>query len=123
MIKRFILHILGNGAALYAIVELLKGDFVINGGLKGFLIAALFFGILNTFIKPIIKILTLPFVFITAGLFTLVINTFLAWFAKYALDVLQFQGVTIEVGHWLFYLYVGVFMAIANMLIHWLTRK
>lgn len=123
MIKRFILHILGNSAALYAIVELLKGDFVINGGVKGFLIAALIFGILNSFIKPIVKLLTLPFVFITAGLFSFVINTALAWFVKYSLDILQFQGVSIEVGHFLFYLYVGVFMAIANMIIHWLVRK
>ena len=123
MIKRFILHILGNSAALYALVELLKGDFVINGGVKGFLIAGLIFGILNSLIKPIIKLLSLPFVLLTAGLFSFVINAGLAWFVKYALDVLKFEGVSIEVGHWIFYLYVGVFMAIANMLIHWLTRK
>ena len=124
MIKRFLLHILANAAALYIVVQLLGGDFLITGGWKGYTIAALIFGILNGLVKPILKIITLPFVFITAGLFTLVINMFLVWFAKYSLDVLQFKGVSIVIAGSLFtYLYVGVIMAIVNMVIQWLAKK
>ncbi|PIZ73814.1 hypothetical protein COY07_01585 [Candidatus Peregrinibacteria bacterium CG_4_10_14_0_2_um_filter_43_11] len=124
MIKRIILHILANVAALYITVQLLPGDFVITGGWKGYVIAAIIFGFLNSIIKPLLKILTLPFVFVTAGLFTFVINMFIVWFAKYALDILMFEEVAIQVeGGWVAYLYVGIIMAIVNMLMHWLARK
>ena len=124
MIKRFLLHILANAAALFIVVQLLGGDFLITGGWKGYVIAALIFGILNGFVKPILKVIALPFVFITAGLFTLVINMFLVWFAKYALDILQFEGVAIQIANSLFtYLYVGVIMAIVNMVIQWLVKN
>jgi putative membrane protein len=123
MIKRFILHILANATALYITVDLLAGDFLINGGVKGYLIAAIIFGILNGFIKPILKILSLPFVFITAGLFTFVINMFLVWFATYVLEILQFKGVSIVIsGGFITYLYVGFLVAMMNGIIHWLLK-
>jgi len=124
MIKRFLLHIIANSAALYIVMQLLGGDFVITGGVKGFLIAGIIFGILNGFAKPILKIIALPFVFITAGLFTLVINMFLVWFAKYALAILAFEGVEIIIAGSIFtYLSVGVIMAIVNMVIQWLAKN
>lgn len=43
------------------------------------LIAALFLGMVNTIIKPILMILTLPINILTLGFFTLVINAFLFW--------------------------------------------
>jgi putative membrane protein len=124
MIKRFLLHIVANAAALYIVMQLLGGDFLVTGGIKGFLIAGVIFGILNGFAKPILKIAALPFVFIKAGLFTLIINMFLVWFAKYALDILQFEGVSIQIANSLFtYLYVGLIMAVVNMLIQWLAKN
>lgn len=124
MIKRLLLHILANVGALYVTYILLQGDFVVTGAWRGYLIAAILFGILNGFIKPVLKILSLPFVFMTAGLFTFVINMGIVWFAKYALDVLKFQGVAIQInGGWVTYLYIGFIMAIANILIHWLLKS
>ncbi len=124
MIKRILLHILANAAALYITFILLQGNFVVQGAWRGYLIAAVIFGILNGFVKPILKILSLPFVLMTAGLFTLVINMGIVWFAKYALDVLKFEGVVIQVqGGWITYLYVGLIMSIANLLIHWLLKN
>jgi putative membrane protein len=122
MIKRFILHLLANAAALYLTMQVLHGNFAVTGSWKGYIIAALIFGILNSLVKPILKIITLPFVFITAGLFVFVINMFLVWFAKYTLDVLKFEGVSISIqGGWTTYLYAGIIIAIANMIIHWLA--
>ena len=124
MLRRIIAHIVANGVALYFIGVILEGNFAITGGLKGYLIAAVIFGVLNGIVKPILKILTLPFVFITAGLFIFIINTFLVWFAEYALDILEFQGVTIVVeGGFFMYLIIGFLISIFNMLIHWLLKK
>jgi len=41
------------------------------------LIASALFGLLNTFIKPILIVFTLPINLLTLGLFTLVINAFM----------------------------------------------
>lgn len=45
------------------------------------LVAALVLGLVNALIRPILVVLTLPLTVITIGLFTLVINAFLFWFA------------------------------------------
>lgn len=43
------------------------------------LVVAVLLGILNTFIRPILFVLTLPVNVLTLGLFTLVLNGFLFW--------------------------------------------
>lgn len=50
--------------------------------LLGAIIFAVVLGVINVFIKPIIKILTLPITIITLGLFSLVINALLIWGAS-----------------------------------------
>ncbi len=123
MIRRLILHLIANGIALYFISEISKGDFLITGGFKGYVIAALIFGILNSFVKPVLKILSLPLMILSVGLFTFVINIFIVWFAKYFIDVLAFEEVAIVIDKWVVYLYVGLLVSIANVLIHWLVKK
>ena len=129
LLRRIIAHIVANGIALYFVgvvvrAVLKNSDFIINGGWKGYLIAAILFGFLNSIIKPILKLISLPFVFITAGLFIFIINMFLIWFGKYALDVLQFQGVSIVViGGVLTYIAAGFLLALFNMIIGWLLKK
>ncbi|MCL5794799.1 MAG: phage holin family protein [Patescibacteria group bacterium] len=44
------------------------------------LMAALFLGIVNAIIRPILLLLTLPINILTLGLFTLVINALMFWF-------------------------------------------
>ena len=46
---------------------------------KAALIAALVLGLVNTLIKPILVLLTLPVTMLTLGLFLLVINALLFW--------------------------------------------
>lgn len=45
------------------------------------LIVALVIGLLNTFIRPVLFVLTLPITVITLGLFTLVLNGLMFWLA------------------------------------------
>ena len=123
-VKRLLLNILANMGALYVVSELLGGTFLITGSYEGYFIAAIIFGILNSFVKPILKLISLPFVLITAGVFILVINGFLVWFAAYALEVLDFEGVRVIIEGGLgTYVSVAILMSIANMVIHWLLKK
>jgi putative membrane protein len=67
-----------NAVALIAVAYLLPGiavaDFVTA------LIAALVLGLINTFIRPVLVLLTLPATLLTLGLFIFVINGLLFWF-------------------------------------------
>ena len=51
--------------------------------LWGLLFAALILGIVNSFVSPIIKFLSLPFIVITLGLFLLVINALMLLFVEW----------------------------------------
>jgi putative membrane protein len=44
---------------------------------------ALVLGLVNAFIRPVLRMLSCPFVLITLGLFMLVINAFTLWFSAY----------------------------------------
>jgi putative membrane protein len=50
-----------------------------NGGWTPILGVALVFGAVNTFIRPVAKIVAFPIVIVTLGLFLLVINGFMLW--------------------------------------------
>ena len=49
---------------------------------------ALVFGIVNAFVRPIAKLLTFPFVLLTLGLFTFVINGLMLWLTSALSDAL-----------------------------------
>jgi putative membrane protein len=70
---RLILKLLINAAALWAAGELISG-INLEGDFWTILLVALIFGLVNTFIKPILKVLSFPVILLTIGLFTLVIN-------------------------------------------------
>ncbi|GHA75389.1 hypothetical protein GCM10009007_15670 [Formosimonas limnophila] len=61
-------------------------------GWSSALIAAAILGLLNTFIKPIVQILTLPLQIITLGLFTWVINALFMLFVGNIIDGFVIDG-------------------------------
>lgn len=72
-----IIQLLVNAAALYVAVQLVSGlDFAFDGsaGWVRFLVVAFIFGLVNTFVRPVLRVLTLPITLLTLGLFLLVIN-------------------------------------------------
>lgn len=74
-----IVQLLINAAALYVAVLLtpLEFDFGPADGWWKFLLVALIFGLVNTFLKPVLRILTLPITIMTMGLFLLILNALL----------------------------------------------
>ena len=62
---------------------------------KGFsdaLIAVLVIGLLNTFVRPILVLLTLPVTIVTIGLFLFVINALMFWAAANVLNGFNVSG-------------------------------
>jgi putative membrane protein len=72
---KFFIRLLINGLAFYAAVSLLPGITALSSNPVNYIILALIFGVLNAILKPILTLLTCPFILLTLGLFTLVINT------------------------------------------------
>jgi putative membrane protein len=66
-----------NTAALLALPYLMSSISV--DSFASALIAALVLGLINTFIRPLLILLTLPVTLVTLGLFILVINGLLFW--------------------------------------------
>lgn len=64
------------------IADALVSGFAISGFFSA-LLAALVLGVVNTLVKPVLIILTLPITFFTLGLFILIINGLAFWLASW----------------------------------------
>jgi len=95
--KSIAIRILVNGAAIWVASFLLKGislgpgDGITSGQLVTLLWVAVIFGLVNAVIKPVLKFFSLPFIIITLGLFSLIVNAAMleltSWFAvQFGLD-------------------------------------
>lgn len=79
-----------NAVALLIVAYVLPGVTVASFGSA--LIAALVLGLVNTLVKPILVLLTLPVTIVTLGLFLLVINALVFWFVGSILKGFQVNG-------------------------------
>ena len=106
MILRLLAVWLINALALMAVAYLMPGVSVASFGTA--LVAALFLGLVNAVIRPVLFLLTLPVTVLTLGLFIFVLNGLLFWFVGSFI-----QGFVVA-GFW-----SGVFGAIVFSLISW----
>ena len=74
----FLVRLLVNAVALWVATRIVPGV-VYRGDLLPFLGVALVFGVVNAIIGPAAKLLTLPLIVLTLGVFLLVVNGFLLW--------------------------------------------
>jgi len=74
----FLVRLLVNAAALWVATRCVPGV-TYSGELLPFLGVALVFGIVNAFIRPVAKLLTLPLIILTLGIFALVVNGLMLW--------------------------------------------
>ncbi|MFA5820735.1 MAG: phage holin family protein [Candidatus Gracilibacteria bacterium] len=95
LILKIIFGIAVNALALYSLT-VVTPEVLVSGGVKFFLVGGVVLGAANVFIKPVIKILSLPLIFLTGGLFLIVINALMLWFLSYFLQVAQFQDLAIS---------------------------
>ncbi|MFM7332467.1 MAG: phage holin family protein [Brachymonas sp.] len=89
---KLILKWLLSAAALLAVAHFYSG--VVVTSFTSALIAAFVIGLLNTIVRPIFVILTLPITLITLGLFLFVINALMFYMASGLLESFQVRGFT-----------------------------
>ena len=69
----FLLRLLINAAALWVAIQLIDG-IEHRGNWWSLIFVALVFGVLNASVRPLLKLLSLPIIILTLGLFIFVIN-------------------------------------------------
>lgn len=65
-----------------------------TGPWQTLLMAGAFLGLINSFIKPVLKLVTLPLQLITFGLFGIVINMAMIWTVDIFFEELIIKGIT-----------------------------
>lgn len=76
-------------------------------------VVALVFGLINTFVKPIVQIFSIPFYILTLGLFTLVVNALMLLLTSWLTSFTRW-GLTVD-GFW-----TAVWAALVISVISWL---
>ncbi len=77
-------------------VWLVPGIEAVGGAYAGPIFTALFLAIVNACIKPVLKVLGLPFTILTLGLFSLVINAFMLELASFLSRNITHSGIAIN---------------------------
>ncbi|RST05016.1 phage holin family protein [Streptomyces sp. WAC05374] len=88
----FLVKTIANAAALAVAIWLLA-DITLTGDSTGkkaltLVLVALVFGVVNTLVKPVVKLLTLPLFILTLGLFTLIVNALMLLLTSWLADTL-----------------------------------
>ena len=71
--RNFVIRLFVNALALWVAAFIVPG-ITLSGGLFSLLFVAFLFGLVNAFLKPILMILSIPFLLVTLGLFAFVVN-------------------------------------------------
>ena len=112
---RFILSILGNSIGLLIAVKLGEavfgaGTIQWTGGFVGLLLAGAVIGIINGFVRPLVKLLSFPLIVLTAGIFSFLINIGMLVLADYLLEDLAING-------FLAYVFTSFVLAIVHVIL------
>ena len=115
----FLLRLLINALALWVAIQLV-GGIEHRGSSWSLLVVALVFGALNASIRPLLKLLSLPIIILTLGLFIFVINALMLMITSWVSGLLNlgfhvdgfwdafFGGLIVSVVSLLLSLFTGV---------------
>ncbi|OHE57889.1 MAG: hypothetical protein A2Z47_06300 [Thermodesulfovibrio sp. RBG_19FT_COMBO_42_12] len=112
-----ILRVMINALSIVAAVKLVEGITFSGQWWKMIIIGAIF-GLVNSLIKPIITLFTFPFIILTLGIFTLIINTLMLIITSHLSESLDL-GLQIK-GFWPAF-WGAIIVSIVSMILSWLT--
>lgn len=121
MLKKIIIAIVLNGLALYGVTQLVPG-ISYAGGVAFFIVGGIIMGVLNTFIKPLLKLVTLPLQILTLGISLIFLNAFLFWIFEGAIGVVAVEGVMLTIAGIKGYFLAGVVFGMINWLLNLIVK-
>ncbi len=105
---KILLGIVANAVALYATTRVVPG-ISWTGGLIELLIAGALLGLLNLLVRPLVLLLSLPFIVLTLGLFYFVVNGALLLVFSWLMPDYHVHG-----------LWAGILGSLVVMVVNWL---
>ncbi len=128
MVKHFIrpllVMVIVNSLALYGVTYFLPSKIIVEGGISAFILIGFILGVLNVFIKPILKIISLPFMIVTLGLFVVLLNGLILYFAENMVNFINGSTIKIMIeGGPLTYVWVALIFGFFNYLINIVLSK
>lgn len=102
-IYKILVAVAVNAVILYLLTTLVDG-ISYTGGIKFFVLGGFLLGILNSVVRPIIKAISFPLIFITGGLFLILINVGILWLLSVFVN--SYGGAEISLAFQNFYVYV-----------------
>ena len=92
MLSKLIIQILTNAIAIYVAAEIVPGFTLQENSFATLLTAGFILGMINYFIKPILKLVSAPLILFTLGLFTIVINIAMLFLLDHFMAELEISG-------------------------------
>ena len=114
MVRRFFFHLLANSLA-FLLSDLVLAGVNFRDNLFVVAIAVLVFGFVNTFIKPVVTILSLPAIIFSLGIFYLIVNGFMIWLVSAMVPGFEVSGLWNAVA-------MGLIVSLVNWILHWLVE-
>ena len=84
-----ILHLLLLAGVIFAMARAMPGIHIAGYGTA--LLVAVIYGLINVTLGTLLKLLTIPFIIISIGVFLLLINTFLLWLTDQLLEDFEIE--------------------------------
>lgn len=111
--KRFLIQTLYVAVAFWIAAKLIPG--VAIGGTGTLVIAAVLWGLVNAFVRPVMVVLTIPLTVVTLGLFLFVVNAAMFGLVAWFLDGLSVSGFWSA-------LFGALVVSIVSMLAGWFVK-
>jgi putative membrane protein len=108
-----------NAVALYAAVALVPTLKLENDNWLSYIWLALIFGLVNAFLRPLLKFLTCPLIILTLGLFTLVVNTILFYITDW---MGSFFGVGLRIENFWAAFFGALIVSVVSVVLTFLAR-
>ena len=115
----FLLRMLVNAAALWVAIQLVDG-IEHRGSWWSLLIVALVFGVLNASVRPLLKLLTLPILILSLGLFIFIINALMLRLTSWVSGLL---GLGFHVAGFWDAFFGGLIVSVVSMLLSLFTGE
>lgn len=117
----FLIKIAVNAVGLW-VAGLLVSGITLGEGKFGskfatIVLVAIVFGLINAVVKPIAKLLSFPFIILTLGLFTFIVNAFMLQLTEWIADPL---GLSFHIDHFFWDAVLGaLIITIVSMVMNW----
>jgi len=92
MFAKLIIQILTNSVAIYVAAKIVSGFTLREDDFATLLTAGFILGMINFFIRPVIKLISVPLILFTLGLFTIVINIAMLFLLDHFMAELEISG-------------------------------